>query len=123
MILTLANIAYFIVVILHLYFFLLETVMWKTGAQKAFGVTPEYAETTKGLASNQGLYNLFLAAALLYGFFASNWDVGIAFMIYGLGCVIVAGIWGGITVNRKIFLVQAVPAIVALGLRGLLFFQ
>ncbi len=120
MLLILADVAYFAVIALHVYFVVLEMVLWKKLAPKVFRVSPAFAEQSAGLASNQGLYNGFLVVALLIGYFAPIVDVNIWFMIFGLGCVIVAGIWGGITVNKRIFFVQAVPAIVALGLRLLL---
>ena len=108
------HIFYFIVILLHLYFAFLEIVLWKTKGPKAFGFTREFAESTATLASNQGLYNLFLAAALTLGFVLPNPDTSLAFVLYGLSCVIAAGCWGGMTVNRKIFFIQAVPAILAL---------
>ncbi len=101
---------YIIVIALHVYFVVLEMILWKSKGPKVFGFSREFAESTAALASNQGLYNGFLVAALLIGFFNQ------AFMFYGLGCVIAAGIWGGITVNKRIFFVQAMPAIIALGL-------
>ena len=112
-----ADILYFIVVALHVYFVALEMVLWKKMAPKVFGVSQEYANQSAAMASNQGLYNLFLVAALLIGYFADLIDIGAAFMIYGLVCVVLAGIWGGITINKRIFFVQAVPAILALGIR------
>ena len=118
--LLLADIAYWIVILLHVCFAVLEMALWKTKGPKIFGMTQEFAEQSAKLASNQGLYNLFLVAALVVGFFSEIIDIGASFMIYGLGCVIVAGIWGGITVGRKIFYVQAAPAIVAVSLRLLL---
>lgn len=118
--LLLADIAYWIVILLHVYFAVLEMALWKTKGPTVFGMTQDFANQTARLASNQGLYNLFLVVALLIGFFSDIVDIGASFMLYGLGCVIVAGIWGGITVGRKIFFVQAVPAIIAVALRLLL---
>ncbi len=123
MLYVLADIAYWIVILLHLYFAVLEMALWKTKGPRVFGISQDFANQSAALASNQGLYNLFLVAALLIGFFANDFGVNAWFMIYGLGCVIVAGIWGGVTVGRKIFFVQAVPAILALGLRVLLPFS
>jgi putative membrane protein len=117
--LLLAYIAYWIVILLHVYFAVLEMALWKSRGPKLFGMTQDFANQSARLASNQGLYNLFLVAALLIGFFAPD-ETGAPFAFFGLGCVIVAGIWGGMTVGRKIFFVQAVPAIVAVGLRLLL---
>lgn len=119
MLLILANISYFIVIALHAYFVVLEMALWKRLAPKVFRMTPEFAQQTAALASNQGLYNGFLVAALLIGFFSSNVNIATAFTIYGLSCVIVAGIWGGITVNKRIFFIQGVPAIIALVLQFL----
>lgn len=118
--LLLADIAYWIVILLHVYFAVLEMALWKSRGPKIFGITQEFAERSAKLASNQGVYNLFLVAALLIGYFSEIVDIGASFMLYGLGCVIVAGIWGGVTVGRKIFFVQAVPAIIAVALRLLL---
>ncbi|HEU4838529.1 MAG TPA: DUF1304 domain-containing protein [Micavibrio sp.] len=118
--LLLADIAYWIVILLHVYFAVLEMALWKSRGPKLFGMTQDFANESARLASNQGLYNLFLVAALLVGFFSNTVDIGASFMTYGLGCVIVAGIWGGFTVGRKIFYVQAAPAIVAVSLRLLL---
>ena len=117
MLYVLADIAYWIVILLHIYFVVLEMALWKNLAPKLFRVTPEFAVQTAGLASNQGLYNGFIVAALLIGYVTTNIDIGASFMIYGLACVVIAGIWGGITVSRRIFLVQALPGIVALALR------
>ena len=117
MLFVLADIAYWIVILLHVYFAVLEMALWKTRGPKVFGMSQDFANQSAALASNQGLYNLFIVAALLIGFFSPIIDINIYFMSFGLGCAIVAGIWGGITVGRMIFFVQAVPAIVALGLR------
>lgn len=106
--LLIAHIACAIVIALHSYFVVLEMVLWKTKGPKVFKISPEFAIQSAALASNQGLYNGFLVAALILGYFQPQ------FMVYGLGCVIVAGIWGAITVNKRIFFVQAAPAIAAL---------
>jgi len=79
---------------------------------KTFGLTPEFAAASRTLASNQGLYNGFLAAGLAWGAFLGTNAISIFF----LGCVIVAGVFGAVTVSRKIFWVQALPGIVALAL-------
>ena len=110
----LANIFYFLVIALHLYFAVLEIVLWRSRAGKVFGMKPEQVEATAKMASNQGLYNLFLVMALLIGFFAKDADVAHSFIVYGLACVIAAGVWGGITVNKRITIAQAVPAAIAL---------
>ncbi len=116
MIWTIFSIVYFIVILLHIYFAVLEMVLWKDRAPKLFGLTPQFAQDSAMLASNQGLYNLFLVAALLIGFFSADANVARVFTLYGLGCVIVAGIWGGLTSSKRIILVQAVPAALALAL-------
>ena len=107
----LTNILFAIVALLHVYFLVLEMFLWdKPFGRKVFKLTPEFATASKALAANQGLYNGFLVAGLVWGLWSGDFHVKIFF----LTCVIVAGIYGGYTVNRKIFFVQAVPAIVAL---------
>ena len=102
-----------LVAILHLYFLTLEMFLWtKPSGRRAFGLTPEFAEASKNLAANQGLYNGFLAAGLIWGIFAGT--SGFEFKVFFLGCVIVAGLYGGLTVSRKILWVQALPGFVAL---------
>lgn len=99
----------------HLYILTLEMFTWTTKRTRAiFGTTAEQAEMSKVLAANQGLYNGFLAAGLLYGVVASNADVAFAFKVFFLLCVIVAGVYGGITVKPRITLVQSIPALLAL---------
>ena len=110
-----ANIAVGLVAALHLYFLALEMFFWKKPlGRKVFGLTREFAETSASLAANQGLYNGFLAAGLNWGL--SLGDAGAAIKIFFLGCVIVAGVFGAVTVNRRILWVQAVPGVVALAL-------
>lgn len=111
--LPLAHNAAAIVIALHACFVVLEMALWKTKGPAVFGISREFAEQSAALASNQGLYNAFLVAALLLGY------VHTPFMFYGLGCVVIAGIWGAITVNKRIFFIQSLPALVALGLYGL----
>ncbi len=100
----------------HLYILYMEMFAWETLGKKSFkGALPdELFKPTKGLAKNQGLYNGFLAAGLIWSLMISDeiWSKNIA--IFFLGCVIVAGIYGAITASRKIFFVQALPAILAL---------
>ena len=101
-----------VVILIHLYIVVLEMLLWKTPyGRKAFGMTPQFAQESRVLAANQGLYNGFLAAGLIWGLVAGKFDVTVFF----LGCVIVAGIFGGITASRRILLVQALPAAIALG--------
>lgn len=97
----------------HLYIMVLEMFLWnKPQGLKAFNLTQEFADATVALAANQGLYNGFLAVGLLWGIFTRKRSV----VIYFLLCVIVAGIYGAVTAAPKIFFVQALPAMVALGL-------
>jgi putative membrane protein len=103
-----------VVAVLHMFFAYLEMVAWKTPrAQEAFGTTPQQAEDTAVLAANQGLYNLFVAFGLWWGVFATG-DAGLEFRCVFLGFVIVAGVFGAVTVSRRILLVQSLPAAVAL---------
>jgi putative membrane protein len=106
-----ADIAVALVALLHLYFLVLEMVLWdKPYGMKTFGMTAEKAAATKSLAMNQGLYNGFLAAGLIWGLAASDFHVKIFF----LTCVIIAGVYGAVTANRKILFVQAIPGLIAL---------
>lgn len=109
-----AQVAVAIVAFLHIYFLVLEMFLWtKPQGLAAFGLTPEKAEASRVLAANQGLYNGFLGAGLLWGqFLRPDFDVTIFFLV----CVIIAGVYGAATASRKIFYVQALPAIVALAL-------
>ena len=109
----LANALVGLVAAIHVYILILEMFMWDTPrGRKAFGTTREFATASKTLAANQGLYNGFLALGLLLGLLAGK--RGFAFDLFFLICVVIAGIFGGFTVNRKIFFIQAVPAIAAL---------
>ena len=111
----LAKIAVTLIALLHIYFLVLEMFLWTTPrGLRIFGNSVEKAEMTKVLAANQGLYNGFLAAGLLWGL--SLGASGNPIKIFFLGCVIVAGLYGGFSVSRKILLVQALPAAIALGL-------
>jgi putative membrane protein len=110
---TAAKIAVGIVGLLHVYFLVLEMFLWtKPAGLKAFGLTPERAESSRVLAANQGLYNGFLAAGLFWSLTAGQHGSMIA--IFFLACVIVAGLYGAATASRKILFVQALPGIVAL---------
>lgn len=103
-----------LVALLHLYFLVLEMFLWdKPVGLKTFRNTPEKAEITKVLAANQGLYNGFLAAGLLWGL--SLGAAGTHIQAFFLVCVVVAGLYGAYSVSRKIFFVQALPALLALG--------
>jgi putative membrane protein len=109
-----ANLLTALVALLHVYFMFLEMVAWdKPLGLKTFRLTQEFASASKALAMNQGLYNGFLVAGLVWGLWLG--DAGFAIKTFFLGCVIVAGIFGALTVSRKILFVQAVPALLALG--------
>ena len=113
---TIANIFVVLVILLHVYFLILEMFLWdKPFGLRTFELTPEFAAASKSLAANQGLYNGFLAAGLVWGLLSLG-VTGISIKVFFLICVIVAGVFGGLTVNRKILLVQALPGIVALAL-------
>lgn len=110
-----ANIAVALVALLHLYFLVLEMFFWdKPLGRRAFGLTPEFAKASKSLAANQGLYNGFLVAGLVWGIWLGA--AGGPVKIFFLGCVIVAGVFGAFTASRKILWVQALPGAVALTL-------
>lgn len=100
-----------LVALLHVYFLVLEMFLWtKPLGMKTFRNTPEKAEITKVLAANQGLYNGFLAAGLLWAVVEVKQDVALFF----LGCVVVAALYGAYSVSKRIFYVQGVPAIAAI---------
>ena len=102
-----------IVAIEHLYILVLEMFLWtRPPGLRAFGLTPEFAEQTAVLAANQGLYNGFLAAGLIWGLILR--DAGTPVRIFLLVCVSVAGVFGAITAKPSILFVQAVPALAAL---------
>lgn len=99
-----------LVAVLHGYFLILEMFLWeKPAGRKSFRTTAEFAAQSKTLAANQGLYNGFLAAGLIWGIFAGD-----AVKIFFLSCVIIAGLFGAFTVSKRIFYIQAVPAILGL---------
>lgn len=106
-----------LVALIHLYILVLEMFLWtKPAGRRAFGLTPEFAQASKVLAANQGLYNGFLAAGLLWSLLpGAPAGVGVFF----LGCVLLAGIYGAVTASRKILFVQALPAALALLLHAL----
>lgn len=112
----LSNIFIAIVAIEHLYILYMEMFAWETLGKKTFkGALPdEMFKPTKTLAANQGLYNGFLAAGLIWSLFIGDelWARNIA--LFFLGCVAVAGIYGSFTASRKVFFVQALPAILAI---------
>ena len=108
---TVATVLLVLVALLHLYFLVLEMFLWtRPLGLKTFRNTPEKAEITRVLAANQGLYNGFLAAGLLYAAVTGSRE----FALFFLACVVVAGLYGACSVNKRIFFVQAVPAIAGL---------
>jgi putative membrane protein len=109
--LILAQVLIVLVALLHVYFLVLEMFLWtRPLGLKTFRNTPEKAETTRVLAANQGLYNGFLAAGLLWFLYTWQWSV----VLFFLGCVVVAALYGAYSVNKRIFFVQGIPAIAAI---------
>ncbi len=105
-----------LVAVLHLWILVLEMFLWERPAgRRAFGTTAEFAKASKVLAANQGLYNGFLAAGLFWGL-ARGADGGDITRFF-LSCVLVAGLYGGATASRRILLIQAAPAVLALVLQ------
>ena len=104
-----------IVALEHLYFLYLEMFAWtRPATRRAFGTTAEFAEASKTLAANQGLYNGFLAAGLAWSLLQPDAAFAMQTKIFFLACVIVAAIYGGLSVNRRIVFVQGLPAMLAL---------
>jgi putative membrane protein len=103
-----------LVCLIHVYIFLLETVLFKKRGAKVFGIPKAEVEMRAVAMSNQGCYNGFLALALLLGLVIPNPAIANAFLGYGFACVAIAGIWGAVTVMMRILYIQTVPA--ALGL-------
>jgi len=107
----LANILIVLVAALHLGFLALEMFFWDHPfGRKRFGMTPEYSKASTSLAANQGLYNGFLAAGLIWGLISGVASVKIFFLV----CVVVAGVFGGLTARRTILYIQALPGLLAL---------
>lgn len=112
---TIADVLLIFVALLHLYFLWLEMFAWTTKAKKVFRNLPEHLfEPTKAMAANQGLYNGFLAAGLIWSLFIRDplWSVYIA--LFFLGCVLIAGIYGALSVSKRIFYVQGLPALLGI---------
>jgi len=109
-----AKIAIGIIAIEHIYISWLEMFAWTTRARKVFPLPKDLFEPTKSMAANQGLYNGFLAAGLIWSLLITNieWAENIA--LFFLACVLVAGVYGGLTVSKRILTVQAFPALVAI---------
>ena len=100
--------------LLHVYILVMEMWLWETPrVRKVFGTSAEFAASTKSMAANQGLYNGFLAAGLFWGLWQG--EAGRDVVAFFLICIVVAGVYDAITVSRRIFFVQALPAILALG--------
>ena len=110
---TAARLVIVLVAALHAYFLVLEMFLWDTPTgRRVFRLTPEYSAASRVLAANQGLYNGFLAAGLIWSVIVSSSAIASFFLI----CVVVAGLFGAATVSRRIFWIQAAPALVALAL-------
>lgn len=111
-----ANVLTALVLLEHVYIVWMEMFAWETAGKRSFGkaLPAELFRPTKGLAANQGLYNGFLVAGLSWSFLINDpaWSNNVR--LFFLGCVLVAGIFGGITASKKIFFVQGVPALLAL---------
>jgi putative membrane protein len=103
-----------VVIAIHVYIVLIETVLFRTRGRKVFGVKDDKVEVLAPLMSNQGCYNGFLVASLAVGLVHPDPVVGRAFVVFGLVCVAIAGMWGAATVSRRILLVQTVPAALSL---------
>jgi putative membrane protein len=107
---TLATALVILVAAIHVYIVVLEMFLWRTPrGMQAFGTDPAFAERSAPLAANQGLYNGFLVAGLLWGLLAGD-PIGYQVKLFFLGCVVVAGAFGAATVSRRILFVQALPA-------------
>ena len=109
----LADSAVLTVAVLHIVFMALEMLFWNRPiGHKIFGLEPDFADKTRTLAANQGLYNGFLAAGLIWSLFTAQFAYNL--QVFFLGCVILAGVFGGITTSRLIIWVQALPGTIAL---------
>jgi putative membrane protein len=103
-----------VVAAIHVYIVILEMILWRTPrGMRTFGTDPTFAERSASLAANQGLYNGFLVAGLVWGLLAVD-PMGFQVRLFFLACVIVAGLFGAATVSRRILVVQAAPAALAL---------
>jgi putative membrane protein len=105
-----ADIAAVLVAIIHIYFFVLESYLWKAKAAKLFKSSQQYVDESAIMAANQGFYNAILAAGLFFGLYDGNSD----FKLFFLFAVFLAGLFGGVTVSYRIFIIQAVPAVIGL---------
>jgi putative membrane protein len=110
---TIGQVLVALVALIHLYIVLIEMVLWRTRGAHTFGLSDDFAAQTKAMAANQGLYNGFLAAGLIWGLVSADplrWKVETFFLL----CVAVAGVFGALTVSRRILLVQTLPAVLGL---------
>ena len=106
-----ANVLVVLVALLHLGFLALEMFFWDHPfGRRRFGMTPEYSKASASLAANQGLYNGFLAAGLVWGLLAGDASIQVFFLV----CVVIAGVYGGLTAKRSILYMQALPGLIAL---------
>jgi putative membrane protein len=113
--LTVADFVVALVALIHMYILVLEMFLWDQPAGlRAFGQTKEAAASSKVLAANQGLYNGFLAAGLMWGLSLGTQGMGVK--VFFLTCVLIAGLYGALTASRKILFVQAIPAAIGLAL-------
>ena len=104
----------FVVAVLHGWFMLMEMLLWESqGTRAAFGTTEGFARESRAMAANQGLYNGFLAAGLVWSLWLGPMGAGRGIALFFLACVMVAGVFGAMTVSWRILLVQAVPAALA----------
>jgi putative membrane protein len=112
---TLSLILVGLVALEHIYILVLEMFLWTTPrVRRTFGTTPEFAQESRVLAANQGLYNGFLAAGLIWGLLHPEPQIGTQIQIFFLLCVLIAAIYGGLTAKRSILLAQGGPALLAL---------
>lgn len=103
-----------VVIAIHVYIVLIETILFRNRGRKVFGIKEAQVEALAPLMSNQGCYNGFLVAALAVGLLHPDPAIGRAFVVFGLVCVATAGLWGAATVSRRILSVQTLPAVLAL---------
>jgi putative membrane protein len=112
---TLADIQVLFVCGMHIFFMILEMFLWqKPLGLRIFRNTAEKARLSSALAANQGLYNGFLAAGLIWGMVNPNPDFAVQVKMFFLGCITIAGIYGGYSVNKRIFYIQSLPAVLAM---------
>lgn len=99
---------------LHVYFGVLEMFLWTTDfGRRTLHLTAEFTQTTRAIAANQGLYNGFLAAGLVWGLAAYGVHNGRAILTFFLVCIVIAGVFGAVTINRRLVVIQSLPALIA----------